>query len=119
MAKKHNKFDLLQKIAMPELLLFASVINLLIILFVVLNQKNLPPVVPLYYGLAYGTERLVSSNFLILPSVISLVIISLNSIISMFVEDIFLKKTLTFAGLAATLFSAITTINIILVVGSF
>lgn len=107
------------KIEMPEYLLIAGLINFAVIIFVIFMRNNLPPVVPLFYGLAYGSERLAASNLLILPSILSLIFIILNSGISMFVEDNFLKKTLTFAGLAATIFSAITTLNIMFIVGKF
>lgn len=116
-SKKKN--EIVQKVALPEYLLIASIVNFIVITFVIVTKSNLPPVVPLFYGVAYGSDRLVSSNFLILPSLLSLFFISINSIISFFVDDVFLKKTLTLAGLAATIFSVITVFNIILIVGNY
>ena len=88
-------------------------------LFVLAIQKRLPPEVPLFYGLAEGEQQLSSSIWLIIPSLTSLGIILLNGIISFFWKKDFLRETLTLTSLAVAILSTITTLKIILLVGSF
>ncbi len=120
MAKTHlNKPPLYQKIALPGYLIMIFIINIAIIFFILLTKNKLPPVVPLFYGVAYGTERLAPVNYLILPSLLSITVIFVNSLLSIFIDDIFLKKTLSLAALAITVFSSITTFKIMLLVGNY
>lgn len=94
-------------------------VNLLILLIVLISQRFLPPYIPLFYGLAEGEEQLAPSFVLTIPSLVSILIIVLNISISSLAKDIFLKRTLILAAVVATIFSLITTIKIILLVGSF
>ncbi len=94
-------------------------VNLVILLIVVVSQRFLPPQVPLFYGLAEGEEQLAPSLALAIPSTVSILIIALNVFISSLAKDIFLKRTLVLAGVVTTIFSLVTTIKIILLVGSF
>lgn len=94
-------------------------ISFLSILFVLLGRNNLPPEVPLFYGLAKGEEQLVKTMALAIPSVSSIIIISINTTLSYFLKNNLLQKTLVLAGLAASIFTTITTIKIIFLVGSF
>ena len=89
------------------------------IVFVLAIQKKLPPEIPLFYGLAEGQEQLAGSLWLILPSLTSLGIILINSLISVFWKNEFLQETLTLTSLAAAILSVITTLKIALLIGSF
>ncbi|MBI4153603.1 hypothetical protein HY503_01225 [Candidatus Woesebacteria bacterium] len=96
-----------------------SIVNILIILFALFAQRFLPPEVPLFYGLAEGTEQLAPRLFLLIPSSGSFVVLIANSLISSRVEDTFIKKALIFTAIGTTFFAAITTLKIIFLVGSF
>jgi len=94
-------------------------INILIITFILLISKNLPPQVPLFYGLSEGENQLATKFMLIIPPFVSLMILALNLSLTKIVEDEFLTKVLIVAGLATAIFSSITVLRIIFLVGSF
>jgi uncharacterized membrane protein YozB (DUF420 family) len=93
--------------------------NLLVIVTVLVVGSFLPPQVPLLYGLAEGEEQLVPAWALIIPGLTAMIILTINVLISLKVEDDFLKKTLLLTAMVATFFSTITTLKIIFLVGSF
>ena len=111
--KKENKLPL------QNLLIVSLVVNVLVIASVIMLKNNLPPEVPLFYGMPKGSEQLAMSNFLILPSAISMIFIFVNVGISYFTSDEFIKNILIATGVAATIFSSITTVRIIFLIGSF
>lgn len=80
--------------------------------------RKLPPQVPLYYGLPEGEAQLAPALGLILPSLISLATLIVNTMICLFLEDEFLKKVLILTIIGVTFFTTITTIKIIFLVGS-
>ena len=90
-----------------------------ILTVVLLRERFLPNQVPLFYGLPEGEEQLSSSLGLVVPNLISITILLINVLISLFTKDEFLKKTLIITGFVAISFATITTIRIILLVGSF
>lgn len=96
-----------------------AAVNLAVVGIVLLALSVLPPQVPLFYGLPETEERLASSWMLILPSIVSFLILLANASLSLFVEEEFTKKILIAVSLATTLFSTITTLKIIFLVGSF
>lgn len=104
----------LKKITIASIALSAASIALVSLL-----QKNLPPQVPLFYGLAEGEEQLATPILLIIPASISLIIIFVNSLISHLWKNEFLQEALIFAALAVSVLSAIATFKVILLVGSF
>jgi hypothetical protein len=109
-----------QEIPYKNVIFISFVINVAVIGFILLIRKNhLPPVVPLYYGLPEGESQIVPVVNLTFPSIIALVIIAINTLITSLLKDDFLKKTLIIASLAATFFSVITIIKIAFLVGSF
>jgi hypothetical protein len=97
---------------------FSVALNILVIIFVLIFLRKLPPQIPLFYGMAEGEEQLTRSWALIVPSLIALFILIVNSLLSLKTNDDFLKKVLIVAGLAATFFASITTIKIFFLVGS-
>jgi len=82
-------------------------------------QSNLPPVVPLLYGLPYGEEQLVPKLFLLSPLVVGLVILILNTVIIKFTKDNFSQKALLYLIIATSLLSIVTVTKIVFLVGSF
>ena len=91
--------------------------NLLIVLAIVLLQKDLPPVVPLFYGLPVSQEELTKNIFLVTPALTSSLFICVNFILIRITKDSFLQKI--FIGLDATTvaLSTITILEIIFLVG--
>lgn len=105
--------------SLKKLIYFSIIINLITGVLILLVRNNLPPEVPLFYGLAEGESQLTSPIGLLLPSAFSLFIISAHATLSFFWKDDFLRQTLILAGFAVTIFSVIATVKTILLVGSF
>jgi hypothetical protein len=116
---KERSLRSIELVPFKKLILLAIISNIIIMLLVLLFSNNLPPQVPLFYGLARGENQLASRLGLLIPSLVSLSIISFNLIVSFFVKSIFLKKTLIIASVAATVFSLITTVKIFFLIASF
>ncbi len=114
-----NKDALIENIPFKDLLIVAIAINILVILIVLLLQKFFPPQVPLLYGLPEGELQLVSSLSLTIPSLISLLVIVINVIISYFLKEEFFKKILIITAIGLSIFSITTTVKIVLLVISF
>jgi hypothetical protein len=87
--------------------------------FILVVQKNLPPEVPLFYGLSKGQEQLASPLGLLIPGGLSLIVIIINTSLAILLSNKFLQQTLVVSAFAITLFSIITTTKIIFLVGSF
>lgn len=96
----------------------ALIINLMVIVFVFLIQKSLPPVIPLFYGMPYGSEQLTSSISLILPPLIAMAITVVNSFLITLTNDDFLQKVLLVAMYTTTLLSTITVLKIVSLVSN-
>lgn len=125
MAKDFFKLSLVnQKIAAQasfnrRVFVFAAILNIIVAALALLSLSSLPPQIPLFYGLPETEERLATSWMLIIPSGVSFLLLLGNASLSLFIEDEFPKKVLVAASLVVSLFSAITTLKIILLVGSF
>lgn len=119
--KLPNKSKLSIAIGLPHLRLiyYSIVINVLIITAVLILKPNLPPKVPLYYGLPEGGNQIGTSDELIIPSMMSLLVIMINISIASIIKNEFLKRTLIIVSLVITLLSVITTLEIAFLVGSF
>lgn len=106
----------MKKGQLQKLAIVCFIINAVIVAIVLAVQKNLPPVVPLFYGLPEGQGQLASNTTLALPAAISSVFTIVNLLISRFTKDNFLEKV--FVGLTITTLalSTITVIKIILLV---
>lgn len=111
--------EIIKTLPFVKYIYLSIVVNFLIITAIFVVKKNLPPEVPLFYGLPKSENQLVPSTSLILPSLISLAIIALNSFLAYLTKDEFLKKTLVMATFASTFFSVVTTLKIVFLVGSF
>lgn len=100
-------------------LLVMMILNLLTIVAVFLFLRKIPPYAPLFYGLPAGENQLVPSFLLIIPSLISLLIIIINSLITFFLKDNFLKRVLIIGAIGVSIFTLITTFKIIYLIGYF
>lgn len=113
-----SKFEV-DTLPFKNYLLGALTINMVIILAVVLAQGVLPPQIPLFYGLAEGEGQLAPKLFLLIPSFAASLVLVVNSLLSSLFTEEFIKKALLVASVATTFFAAITTLKIMLLVGSF
>ena len=114
-----KKQKCLEGFVFTKLALGSFAISVATIISVVLLQNTLPPEIPLFYGQPRGEEQLASPLSLIIPSVVSFAILSINLAVSVALEDDFLKKALVLTGAASVFFSTITTLKIFLLVGSY
>lgn len=110
-----------EKILLPfrKYLFITIVINILLIAVSFLIQQWLPPEIPLFYGQVQGSKQLAPSLGIAIPALVSLVILSINLLISQLVAADFLKKILIITAISLSLLSLITTLKIIFLVGSF
>lgn len=95
------------------------IVNLVVIVFVLVVRRWLPPQVPLLYGMAEGEGQLSGSIFLTAPALAAIAVTFVNIFVSLTQKDAFIKKTLIVAGLAATFLATITVVKIVFLVGSF
>ena len=111
----------LEKINLPfkTWIIVCSIVNILFVLAIFIFQNNLPPQIPLLYGLAEGEEQLVPKLLLTLPNIAALLITLINIGATYVYSDSFLKKILIIAAIAATLLASITSFKIFFLVGSF
>lgn len=97
----------------------ALLTNFLMIILILALQGFLPPVVPLFYGQPQGEAQLARSIFLILPPAISFLITLANAFLSTLIKNKFLQTILLGLAVVVTVFSSVTVVKIILLVGSF
>jgi len=109
----------IENIPLKHLIYISLAINILVILSVLFLKKFLPPVIPLYYGLAKSEAQLTKQAYLVVPSLTSFIVLLTNIFFSIFSDNDYLKKTLIIGAFAVTFLSAITTIKITFLVGSF
>ncbi|HJX45603.1 MAG TPA: hypothetical protein VJ399_00315 [Patescibacteria group bacterium] len=102
-----------------KLIFVFILLNLATAAAVLIANNKIPPQVPLYYGYARGDRQLIESSGLVLPSLMSVGIITVNTIISLFIGSGYLKRALVISSFLATALSLITTVKIMLLVGSF
>ena len=109
----------LEKVPLLNLLYISLSITLITFLTIFLVKSNLPPEVPLFYGNADGQGQLAGSLGLAIPSLVSLTMTVVNTLISFLLEKKFLKQILSLTSFAISIFATITTFKIIFLVGSF
>ena len=109
----------LEKIPLVKLVYLSILLTIVTIFIVFLFQKNLPPEIPLFYGSPEGQEQLASTLGLAIPSIVSLVMIVFNTLISFLLEKRVLKQALSLTSFATSIFATITTFKIIFLVVSF
>lgn len=109
----------IENIPLKGLIYISLAINVLVILSVLFLKKFLPPVIPLYYGLAKSEAQLAKQTYLVIPSLTSFTVLLANIFFSIFSDNDYLKKTLIIGAFVVTFLSAITTLKIVFLVGSF
>jgi len=102
-----------------KIALISLFINLLTIILVLLLRKQLPPLVPLFYGLPVSEEQLTPSLGLAIPPVISTLLIAVNYYIVTITKDKFLEKIISGLIIIITTFSLITVLKTIFLIGIF
>jgi hypothetical protein len=109
---------LVNKIPFKKTVFALIFFNLLMVALVLIAQRILPPVVPLFYGRPQGGEQLAQSLFLSLPPFISLLITLVNLAFIYLLENRFLQKVLLGLAIGVTILSTITVFKIISLVGA-
>ena len=100
-------------------ILIAFGLSLLVVVLIVLIKSFLPPEVPLFYGRPVGETQLTKTLGLTIAPGISIMILILNSFLSILTTNMFVKKILITSALVASLLTAITVVRIIFLVGFF
>jgi len=119
MAKFRFKTNIVKQIKVPfaNFLIIAGAINITLIIITLALNKLLPPQIPLFYGLAEGEGQLAPWYLLSIPSLISLAILVVNSLLSTTISNDFLKRVMIISAISVTFFSLITTLKIFFLVG--
>lgn len=116
---KKTSTQLTKEIPYTKLVYFILLLNTLLLILLFIFKKDIPPEVPLFYGYPDGEDQLTQKANLAIPPLISIMTILINSTIAYFTKDSFIKKTLVIASFAITFLSVLTTVKIVLLVGSF
>ena len=97
---------------------YLLVANIAVLIFSIISFLFLlPPEIPLFYGAPIGEAQLAKSFLFPVPSIISLLVFSINFIVSKAVVSDFIKKALNSASIFVFILSAITLIKIFFLVG--
>lgn len=110
--KLRPKIDLEPSTRKPILVGF-GIIAVTSLLFAV-AWFSLPPQIPLFYSRPWGEGQLGQPLFLLLPLLLGLIFLVVNAILAKKWEDSFLKHSLIFGGVLASLFASITIVRILL-----
>jgi hypothetical protein len=102
-----------------KVFLVLLIVNLLTPLSYLLLRKNLPPEVPILYGLSGGENELTPTYGLAFPGLSALVLTLVNTAVVGLSKNTFLKQLLVFTSIAITVFSLVATYKVISLVGSF
>lgn len=94
-------------------------LNAASIVVILILKGNLPPVVPILYGLPVGTEQLTPTLGLLLAPLAGFIITAINTLISLFSKNVFLKRFLIISSAFVSLLLTIAIVKIILLVGFF
>lgn len=86
--------------------------------FIILNYRNLPPLIPLYFQRPWGTDQIVNLNFIFLVPGITLVLILLNTYftLSFYKESPLISRILIWGEVLFCLLTTIAIFKIILLV---
>ena len=89
------------------------------ILSILIAKSFLPPVIPIFFGKPTGDEQLASYWFLFTIPGISIIISTINIIVSTSGKDEFIKKVLAVGSFLISFMATVTVTKIILLVGFF
>lgn len=105
-----------KKLPLKKLFVFSFFASLILLIISVLSQAILPPVIPLFYGLPQTEDQLAPSILMLLPAFISLVLTTINMLVALKIDDVYLKRALAFTSLAVSILAIVTTIKIMFLV---
>lgn len=106
----------IKKLPFKGYVYLAVIVNFICLAIVAATHSNLPPVVPLFYGLPIGSSQLISSWGLTIAPLSALLISAINILIASYLKDAFLKKMLAVASFFVSFLAIITVVKIILLV---
>lgn len=88
---------------------------ILSLIVIIVKFNDLPPLIPLYYSLPWGTSQLVPTSYIFLPPIISIaVLIANNGLAVLFTKSIYLLSILLIiTSLIFSAFSALSLLQII------
>ena len=108
-----------KKVTYYKFFLVAGVLALVSILCILIAKSFLPPVIPIFFGKPTGDEQLASYWFLFTIPGISIIISTINIIVSTSGKDEFIKKVLAVGSFLISFMATVTVTKIILLVGFF
>lgn len=114
-----NKTAEIAKLPFKKLLIIAVLTNIGVVVLYLVFKNRIPPLVPLFYGMPESTDQLAARYLIILPCLISLTVIAVNSVAAIIIKSDFIKKILAAASLFTTALSVITILEIAFLVGNF
>lgn len=104
---------------LKEYVYFSVGLILTLVLTIILLRNHLPPVVPFFYGKAIGEGQLTNTIFLLLAPGASTLVLVLNILLTLVIDNTFLKKILIMCIFLFSLLMTITVFKIIFLVGFF
>lgn len=107
-----------EKLPLKKLFVYSFIINIIVIILGLLSIYILPPEIPLFYGLPRTSEQLAPSFLIILPATVSFLLTLFNVFLSINVNELYLKKALSFTSIFISILSLIGTFKIIFLIGS-
>ncbi len=93
-----------------------TILNMAVIVSIIMLKNNLPPIVPLFYGLPVSESQLAPSIALVIPPTISIIFTSLNLILNKLFKNEFLAQIFIGLAVVTSALSIITVVKIILLV---
>lgn len=119
MAIKFKTKNLLKSVPYTGYLYLSLCINIIVILTILIIKSWLPPIVPLLYGEPGGAIQLVPVLGLLIAPGLAILVTIVNSLLSLKIQDLFLKKVLIIISFLITLLTTVTFLKIIFLVGFF
>lgn len=107
-----------ERLPLKKLFVSSFFISLFTLVIGLVAQIILPTEIPLFYGLPQTNEQLAPSLLIVLPSALSIIITIANALISIKVDNNYLKRALAFSSISVSVLAIITTYKIIFLVGS-
>lgn len=107
-----------EKLPLKGSFIFSVVTSTVTIIFGLLSNIILPPVIPLFYGLPQTNAQLANGFAIVIPATISIVFTLLNAVISINSNSMYVKKVLAVSTILICILATITTFKIIFLVGS-
>lgn len=110
----------IKEVSVPLRSLFVTsfIINSIFIFVSLVSTVILPPEIPLFFGLPKSNSQLATSYMILIPSLISTVLVTVNFLIALEVSGQYIKKILAFTSISVTILNIVATSKIVFLVGS-